>query len=116
MGRRSHRFRLTGPSDFEAIFRRGARCEGVYLQMIFLTAARECGRVGFVMAKKALPRAVDRNRVRRMLRAVVQETRPAIEAYDLVIRLKKATPRNEFRRISEEAARMLTTIAAGGRQ
>ena len=51
--------------------------------MICVAAARDWGRIGIVIGKKALPLAVDRNRVRRMLRVCLRDARPAIDGYDL---------------------------------
>jgi ribonuclease P protein component len=110
----SRRYRLTGTGAFDAVFRSGRRSEGRFLQMICATAARECGRVGIVIGSKALPRAVDRNRIRRMLRVRLSEARPAIERYDLVLRLKKPAPRAEFHLIAAEATRLLSAIADRG--
>jgi ribonuclease P protein component len=112
MVRGSRRYRLTGTGAFEAVFRTGRRREGEFLQMICTTAARECGRVGIVIGKKALPLAVDRNRVRRMLRVCLRAARPAIERYDLVVRVKKGAARSEFRAIAAEATLLLGAIAA----
>jgi len=111
MLRGSRRYRLTGTGAFDTIFRTGRRREGEYLQMICVAAEREYGRIGIVIGKKALPLAVDRNRVRRMLRVCVRDARPGIDRYDLVVRLKKGAPRTEFRSIATEAARLLAAIA-----
>jgi len=111
MLRGSRRYRLTGAGAFETVFRTGRRREGEFLQMICMAAARKPGRIGFVIGKKALPLAVDRNRVRRMLRVCVRNARPGIEGYDLVVRLKKGAPRTEFRSIASEAVRLLAGIA-----
>ena len=92
------------------MFRTGRRREGRYLQMISTLAARDCGRAGIVIGSKTLSRAVDRNRVRRMLRVRLSEARPAIERYDLVLRLKRATPRAEFHLIADDAARLLSAL------
>jgi ribonuclease P protein component len=70
------------------------------------------GRVGFVIGKKALPLAVDRNRVRRMLREAVRAARPGIESHDVILRLKRGCPRHEFRLIAAEAGRLLAALAA----
>ncbi len=107
----SRRYRLTGTGAFDAVFRGGRRSEGRFLQMICAAAARECGRAGIVIGKKALPRAVDRNRIRRMLRVRLSEVRPSIERFDLVLRLKRAAPRAEFHLIADEASRLLSAIA-----
>jgi ribonuclease P protein component len=112
MVRGSRRFRLTGPGAFEAVFRSGRRREGTYLQMVSVAKARECGRTGFVIGRKALPLAVDRNRVRRMLRVMLQSARPKIDGYDVIVRLKRGAPRAEFPLIVTEAERLLASLAA----
>jgi ribonuclease P protein component len=108
-GRRSP---LSGAAAFEAVFRNGRRRDGEYLQLIAMTAARQPGRTGFVISRKALARAVDRNRVRRMLRVRLRDARPAIDGYDLIVRLKHGTRRADFARIVAEAARLLDGLAA----
>jgi len=108
----SRRYRLSGVGAFDAIFRTGRRREGRFLQMISTAAVRDCGRVGIVIGSKALPRAVDRNRVRRMLRVRLNDARPGIERYDLVLRLKKSAPRADFRLIADEATQLLSTLTA----
>jgi len=112
MLRGSRRFRLTGTGAFEAIFRSGRRREGKYLQVIVTAATRDWGRAGFVIGRKALPLAVDRNRVRRMLRQVLQTSRPALARYDVIVRLKQGAPRAEFPRIVAEAVRILDAVGA----
>ena len=65
-----------------------------------------------MVPKKALPRAVDRNRVRRMLRAAQQAARPAILEYDVILRLKRACPRSEFPAVRADAAKLLAALVA----
>jgi ribonuclease P protein component len=113
MVRASRRCRLTGEGAFEEVFRAGRRSEGEFLQLVSTPAARACGRVGFVIGSKVLPRAVDRNRVRRMLRVVLREGRPAIGGLDVIVRVKRAIPRSEFTRIVAEARRMLAVLPTG---
>ncbi len=77
-----------------------------------MPAARVPGRVGFVIGKKALPLAVDRNRVRRMLRESMVKARPAAEAYDVILRLKRGCVRAEFRRVAAEASQLLGALVS----
>jgi ribonuclease P protein component len=56
-----------------------------------------------------LGRAVDRNRVRRLVREAVRARRPAIEAYDLVVRLRR-TPVLRGRDLSQEIAMLLDRL------
>ena len=74
------------------------------------------GRTGFVVGRKALPRAVDRNRFKRRLRVALRRARPAIEAYDLVVRLKRPAPGPELAAAVEEAEGMIGLVCAGAPQ
>lgn len=109
-GKAGHR-RLTGSGAFDAVFRQGRRLDGTYLQMISVGAARDIGRIGFVIGRKALPLAVDRNRVRRMLRSVIDQARPALDGVDVIVRLKRGAPRSEFAIIAAEGTRLLRDVA-----
>jgi ribonuclease P protein component len=106
----SRRCRLTGTGAFEALFRAGRRSEGEFLQLVVAPAARACGRVGYVIGSKSLRRAVDRNRVRRMLRVVLRERKALIAEFDLIVRVKRPVARSEFSRIVAEARRMLAVL------
>jgi ribonuclease P protein component len=112
MLRGTRRFRLSGTGAFERVFRSGRRREGEFLQLVSTVAERACGRVGFVIGRKALPLAVDRNRVRRMLRGALRDARPAIDRFDLIVRLKRGAPRAEFPRILREATALLVAVAS----
>jgi ribonuclease P protein component len=84
--------------------------------LLWSPAARSPGRAGFAIGAKALPRAVDRNRLRRMLREHIRSARPALDAYDVILRLKRAIPRAQFALAAAEAARMLATLTAEAQQ
>ena len=113
--RGSRRFRLTGVGAFETVFRDGRRRDGELLQLIAAPAGAPPGRVGYVVGRKAFPRAVDRNRVRRLLREAVRRARPGIEAFDMILRAKRGCPRQETRRFAAEADRLLAALVAGAR-
>ena len=111
MIRESRRSPLAGAAAFEAVLRSGRRRDGDYLQVIAMAAARDRGRAGFVIGRKALPRAVDRNRIRRMLRVALREACPAIDAYDLIVRLKRRAPRADFPLLVTEVVQLLGDLA-----
>ena len=110
----SRRCTLTGAGAFEAVFRTGRRSEGEFLQLVSAPAASACGRVGYVIGAKALPRAVDRNRVRRMLRVVLRDGKTIIGGLDVIVRVKRPVARSEFARIVVEARRLLAVLPASG--
>jgi ribonuclease P protein component len=101
---------LTGAGAFEAVFRNGRRRDGDYVQLVSMPAGQDRGRTGFVISRKALRLAVDRNRVRRMLRALLREAQPAIDGHDLIVRLKHGAPRADFPLIVADAARLLDKL------
>ena len=105
-------FRLTGTGAFDGLFKAGRRREGDYVQLVAAPAAKPPGRLGLVVPKKALPLAVDRNRVRRMLRAAQHAARPAVLEYDVILRLKRSCPRAEFRCVAADAARLLAGLVS----
>ncbi|MFO1315391.1 MAG: ribonuclease P protein component [Burkholderiales bacterium] len=109
--RRAHR--LTGQGAFDTVFRTGRRVEGVYLQLVVAPAATPHGRTGYVIARKVLARAVDRNRIRRKLRETVRAHRGALGAFDVIVRVKRAGNRAEQDAAALEAQRMLAALAAG---
>jgi len=94
------------------VFRTGRRVEGVYLQLVVAPAATSCGRTGYVIARKVLPRAVDRNRIRRKLREIVRAHRAALGAFDVIVRVRRAGSRAEQDAAALEAQRMLAALAA----
>jgi ribonuclease P protein component len=104
-------FRLTGPGAFEAVFREGRRSEGLHVQLVAAAAARTPGRIGYVIGRKTLPRAVDRNRLRRRLREVVRALRPALAAYDVIVRVKNVANPQQLDAAMTEAASLLAQLA-----
>ncbi len=85
------------------------------MQLVYTVAAATPGRVGYVIPKKMLSRAVDRNRIRRMLRPIVHAARPGLERYDVIVRLRKGAP-SEFGAVAAEASRLLGTLSSDGEE
>lgn len=109
---RARCYRLTGRGAYDALFAGGRRRDGAYLQLLSLPARVAPGRAGYAIPKKLLSLAVDRNRVRRRLREAVRAARPAICAFDVILRLKRSCPRSEYRRLGEEARDLLAALCA----
>jgi len=96
------------------VFRAGRRVDGAYVQIIVAPAAAAHGRTGYVIARKVLARAVDRNRIRRKLREIVRVHRAALAALDVIIRVKRAANRTEQDAAAAEAQQLLLRCAARG--
>lgn len=77
--------RLTRPAEFQRVFQQGRRCyEG---GLSARTAPNEAGypRLGMAIAKKALRRAHDRNRIRRLVRESFRQHQATLPATDIVV-------------------------------
>ena len=80
--------------------------------MLAVPAGAGIGRVGYVIGKQQLARAVDRNYVRRILRETVRRHRPDIGRFDIVVRLRARCPRNVLPGLALEAAQLLDALVA----
>jgi ribonuclease P protein component len=78
--------------------------------LIAAPAAQVPGRVGYVIGRKAMPRAVDRNRLRRRLRERVRAMRPAVERFDIILRVRRNVARDEIAAAVIESAGLLAKI------
>jgi ribonuclease P protein component len=74
-GRFSLRKHRLGRSDFERIFRDGARARSELLTVVVLENGLAHSRLGLSVGKRVSKRAVDRNRVRRVLREAFRLSR-----------------------------------------
>jgi ribonuclease P protein component len=104
------RYRLSGAAAFEAVFRSGRRFDAHFLQLIAAPAAHSPGRVGYVIARKSIRNAVDRNRLRRRLRESVRAVRPAVEAFDLILRVRRPMARTDIALAHGESRRLLARL------
>jgi ribonuclease P protein component len=94
------------------VFATGTRHDGRFLQLIAAPAAQSPGRVGYVIGRKVMRRAVDRNRLRRRLRARVCAARPALEAFDVILRVKRIVLREEIAAAAVESQRLLARLVS----
>lgn len=108
--RGARRYRLTGTGAFQTVFAIGARRDGDFVQLIAAPARAAPGRVGFVIPRKVVLHAVDRNRLRRVLRAAVAAARPGIERFDLIVRVKRASSRDDARAVAADARALLAAL------
>ncbi len=108
----TRRHRLRGTAAFAAVLRRGQRFDGARLQLVATPTAGSTGRAGYVIGKKLLSRAVDRNRLKRMLREAIRARRPAMDAFDIVLRLRRPCAAADLAGAVAEASRLLDGLSA----
>jgi ribonuclease P protein component len=88
------------------------RHDARFLQLVAAPAAHDPGRVGYVIGRKAMARAVDRNRLRRRLRENVRAARPQIERFDIILRVRQNVKRDEIPQAVAESRELLARLIA----
>ena len=85
----ARRYRLTKTDEFSSVFgfRRAIRGKLLMLHYQPRPDGLNGARLGVVVGKKLLKRAVDRNRVKRIVREQFRRERPNLPACDLIVRL-----------------------------
>jgi ribonuclease P protein component len=97
---------LRGSNEFQRVYRTGKRYESHLLTAFVLPNSLTYHRLGITASRKALGKAVDRNRAKRLLRETFRTARSRLEGlhrrYDWVLNARKTllSPENG-RRLAE---------------
>lgn len=86
------RVRLLTPAQFDRTFKRGRRLHQGPLSAALAPNELDHPRIGFALAKKFVRRAVQRNRLKRLLRERFRHDQHRLAPMDLVIFLRAALP------------------------
>jgi ribonuclease P protein component len=77
--------RLRQPREFEAVLSGGSRLNEKLLTVAVRNVSLEAARLGLAISAKAVPRAVDRNRIKRAARESFRTRRASLPPLDLVV-------------------------------
>ena len=80
----------------------------VYARPNGLTHAR----IGIIASKRVAPRAVDRNRAKRLVREMFRVMRHRLSGTDVVVQLRRWSPRGSVAAARADIARLLDELAA----
>jgi len=99
--------RLRNPREFSHVYNKGTPCFGRHVVVSAVPTGKEVSRVGFAVSKK-IGTAVTRNKVRRRLKAIVQElTNQFSPGYDVVIGAKRSAVGASFADLQEDVRSVL---------
>jgi ribonuclease P protein component len=91
---------LRQPAQFQAVLSSGLRVSSRNFVARALANDADAPRLGMIAGKKAAPRAVDRNRAKRLIREIFRAAAPRFGAYDVTVQL-----RSDLRAIENPAVR-----------
>ncbi|WP_029132186.1 ribonuclease P protein component [Sedimenticola selenatireducens] len=77
--------RLLKPAEFQRVFQNSRRSSDRCFTVLFLANGKMNARLGTAVAKKILKRAVDRNRVKRLIRESFRLKQHDLAGLDLVV-------------------------------
>lgn len=98
-------------ADFEAVLRSGRR----FASRNFVLRAQVNGcahaRLGIIAGRKAAPRAVDRNRAKRLMREAFRTALATLGPYDVTLQLRANLRTESNVSLREELAKLLESVA-----
>jgi len=108
---------LRDSGEFQHVYRNGKRYDGVFITVFVVENDALNHRLGVTASKKALGKAVQRNRAKRLLRETFRSNEPSLRTlarnYDWVLNAKPAVlsqkmnaPRQELEGIIEKVGRL----------
>jgi ribonuclease P protein component len=114
---------LRDPSQFQHVYRNGKRYDGRFITVFVIENQGLQHRFGVTASKKAIGKAVQRNRAKRLLRETFRTNDSSLQAlashYDWVLNAKAAVldvklgePSGEFAGIVERVAKLETQVGS----
>lgn len=105
-------YRLTKTDEFSSVFgfRRAIRGNLLMLHYQPRSEPDSDARLGLVIAKKFIRRAVGRNLVKRLVREAFRLRHPSLAGYDLVVRLMKKPEKLDRQEIAADIGHLLKRL------
>jgi ribonuclease P protein component len=112
MARFPRRARLLKPDEFKNVFGKGFRTSERWLSAIATPNAIGEARLGLAVAKKTVPDAVDRNRIKRQIRESFRQHRQQLPPVDIVLLTRAGCHQATVLQRRQILERLWTRIAA----
>ncbi|MFN7087242.1 MAG: ribonuclease P protein component [Burkholderiales bacterium] len=93
--------------EYEAVFAHNRVVSGRLYVVRFKPNGLSFARLGIIAARKALPRAVDRNRGKRVVREVFRQAAPRLDSWDIVVQLRPGIKQSDNAALRQELHELL---------
>lgn len=84
------KLRLLTPADFRYVFEKAHKSADAYFSILARANAFGHARLGLAISKKTIRQAVDRNRIKRVIRECFRLNRNALDSLDIVVMARQA--------------------------
>ena len=106
---------LRDSREFQHVYRNGKRYDGVFITVFVIENQGMQHRLGVTASKKALGKAVQRNRAKRLLRETFRSNEPSLRAlsrnYDWVLNAKAAVLSQKVDAPGQELAGVIEKVS-----
>jgi ribonuclease P protein component len=106
---------LRGSNDFQKVYRQGKRYEGALMTAFVLPNNLSHNRLGITASRKALGKAVQRNRAKRLVKETFRLRASSLscllQRYDWVINAKRRLPSFKVAATIEEFENLVSRVA-----
>jgi ribonuclease P protein component len=97
--------------EFTAALNAGASRGRRHLVLIYRPNGLPLARIGIITGTRVAPRAVDRNRVKRVVREAFRKVRHRLVGWDIVVQLRRLPTAAGTRRLATEIDKLLEELA-----
>lgn len=81
--------RLLKPSDFEKVFAKARKVDSSFASFFVHSNSGNVARLGLAVSKRNFPKAVTRNRFRRLVRESFRQHQNSLVGFDIVVSVKR---------------------------
>ncbi len=105
--------RLTRKSEFQSVFALASKVTHKYLIALYTPNSFSHARLGIIATKSRLPKAVDRNRLKRVIRESFRATFAELPSIDVIVMLRGQRPTTDPQAIRADVDKLLNLLKIG---
>jgi ribonuclease P protein component len=115
----SRSFRLTSKEEFQAVFKKANKISQKHILGLYQPSQRSYSRLGIVVAKHIVNKAVARNRIKRLIRESFRYHKDTLKGLDIIVLLRTKYDakdsnawRNDIENLWQALAKLARTVSS----